>query len=96
VVRFTRLAYVLLIVLFLSGRMRLAQAQEPGRIKIAEGEYRVAVEGDLGIGPIDTEIFHFRESWTLWRTTAGEYVLEGERMFESPWAVLTRTGSSRS
>ena len=75
---------MLLIVLFLSTRVPLTKAQESGRIKVAEGEYQVTVEGDLGIGPIETEIFHFRESWTLWRTTAGEYVLEGKRMFESP------------
>ena len=79
-----RPAYMLLIVLFLSVRVPLTKAQESGRIKVAEGEYQVTVEGDLGIGPMETEIFHFRESWTLWRTTAGEYVLEGKRNFESP------------
>ena len=83
-VRTIRPAYMLLIVLLLSGSVPLMTAQESGRIKVAEGEYQVTVEGDLGIGPIETEIFHFRESWTLWRTTAGEYVLEGKRMFESP------------
>jgi hypothetical protein len=75
---------MLLIMLFLSGRVPLTRAQEPGRIKVAEGEYQVAVEDDLGIGPTETEIFHFRESWTLWRTTAGEYLVEGKRNFESP------------
>jgi hypothetical protein len=84
VVRTIRPAYMLLIVLFLSSRVPLTKAQESGRIKVAEEEYQATVEGDLGIGPMETEIFHFRESWTLWRTTAGEYVLEGKRMFESP------------
>lgn len=57
--------------------------QEPGRIKVAEGEYRVTTQDDLGVGPIETEVFHFRESWTLWRV-AGEFEIEGERFFESP------------
>lgn len=83
-VRSIRPAYVLLIVLFLSSRVPSTKAQDPGRIKVAEGEYQVTVEGDLGIGPMETEVFHFRESWTLWRTTGGQYVLEGKRMFESP------------
>ena len=83
-VRSIRPAYVLLIVLFLSGRVSLTKAQEAGRIKVAEGEYQVTVEGDLGIGPMETEVFHFRESWTLSRTTGGQYVLEGKRTFESP------------
>ena len=82
-VRLTRPACMLLIVLFFSSKVPLTKSQESGRIKVAEGEYQVTVEGDLGIGPIETEIFHFRESWILWRTTAGEYVLEGKRMFES-------------
>ena len=30
---------------------------------------------------------HFRESWTLWRTTGGEYEIDGDRMFESPRGV---------
>jgi hypothetical protein len=42
---------MLLIVLFLSSRVPLTKAQESGRIKVAEGEYQVTVEGDLGIGP---------------------------------------------
>jgi hypothetical protein len=84
VVRSIRPAYVLRIVLFLSSRVPFAKAEEPGRIKVAEGEYQVTVEGDLGIGPMEIEVFHFRESWTLWRGTAGEYVLEGKRTFESP------------
>ena len=54
------------------------------RVKVAEGEYLVSLEGDPGVGPIDTEIFHFRESWVLWRTTGGEYEIDGNRMFESP------------
>lgn len=44
-VRLTRPAYVLLIALVLSGRMRLAQAQEPGRIKIAEESTGLLLKG---------------------------------------------------
>lgn len=58
-------------------------AQQTGRTKVAEGEYKVTMEGDLGCGPIETEIFHFRESWTLWRSAVG-YDLEGRRTYESP------------
>ena len=51
------------------------------------------------MGPLETEVFHFRESWTLWRTSDGNYEVEGERKFESPrgaphenriWAQLAR------
>jgi hypothetical protein len=62
----------------------LLAAQQGERVKVAEGEYRVTAEGDLGVGPMETEIFHFRESWTLWRVQSGEYEVEGERNFESP------------
>jgi hypothetical protein len=60
-----------------------SSAQESGRTKVAEGEYKVTTEGDLGFGPIETEIFHFTESWTLWRTGSG-YDLEGYRDYQSP------------
>jgi len=43
----------------------------------------VNIEGDLGFGPVETEIFHFKESWTLWKTGQG-YELEGYRTYESP------------
>lgn len=56
---------------------------QTGRTKVAEGEYKVTMEGDLGSGPIETEIFHFYKSWTLWRTPQG-YDLEGYRNYESP------------
>jgi hypothetical protein len=59
-------------------------AQQGERVKVAEGEYRVSEEGDLGVGPVETEIFDFRESWTLWRVQNGEYEVEGERTFYSP------------
>ncbi len=62
----------------------LVGAQQGDRVKVAEGEYRVAAEGDLGVGPMETEIFHFQESWTLWRVQNGEYEVEGDRSFESP------------
>jgi len=59
-------------------------AQQLDRVKVAEGEYRVTEEGDLGLGPIDTEVIHFRESWILWRLPSGGYDVEGRRTFESP------------
>ena len=63
----------------------LAIAQQPDRVKVAEVEYRVVTdEGDMGVGPIETEVFHFRESWTLWRLPSGEYEVDGDRTFESP------------
>jgi len=61
----------------------LSMGQGRTRKKVAEGEYKVTTEGDLGCGPLETEIFHFRESWTLWRTADG-YDLEGYRTYESP------------
>jgi hypothetical protein len=61
-----------------------SSAQQLDRVKVAEGEYRVTEEGDMGVGPIDTEVLHFRESWTLWRLPNGEFEVEGDRTFESP------------
>jgi hypothetical protein len=72
-----------LLVVFLFSFLPSSAAQEAGRTKLAEGEYRVTLEGDLGCGPIETEVFHFSESWTLWRTAVG-YDLEGHRIYESP------------
>ena len=80
-------AYVFLILELLSGRLLPTTAEQTERVKVAEGEYLVSREGDLGVGPIDTEVFHFRESWTLWRTTGGEYEIDGDRMFESPRGI---------
>jgi hypothetical protein len=34
-------------------------AQNSERIKVAEGEYRVTTEDDIGEGPIETEVFPF-------------------------------------
>lgn len=77
----------------------LSFGQDATRVKIAQGEYMVSTDEDLGVGPLETEVFHFRESWTLWRTSDGNYEVEGERKFESPrgvphenrfWAQLAR------
>lgn len=76
----------ILIAVLLCGCLRHS-AQEAERIKVAEGEYRVTTEEDFGVGPIETEVFHFHESWTLWRI-GGEYELQGERVFESPRGTL--------
>lgn len=82
-----RAAWVVALVLLLSCRPS-GTAQETGRVKLAEGEYRITEQGDLGVGPIETEIFNFRESWILWRVVGGEYEIDGERIFESPRGAL--------
>jgi hypothetical protein len=73
--------------------------QDAARVKIAQGEYAVSTDEDLGVGPVDTEVFHFREVWTLWIASDGNYEVDGERTFESPrgvphkdsfWAQLTK------
>lgn len=58
--------------------------QDASRVKIAQGEYMLSTDGDLGVGPVDTEIFGFHELWTLWRSADGNYEIDGERDFESP------------
>lgn len=58
---------------------------QPGRAKIAEGEYVVVEQANLGaIGPFGEEVYDFHETWTIWRTDSGEYEVEGKRQFESP------------
>jgi hypothetical protein len=74
---------LLVVAAFLLSCVPSSTAQESRRTKVAEGEYKVTLEGDLGCGPIETEVFHFSESWTLWRTGDG-YDLEGHRTYESP------------
>lgn len=59
------------------------RAQESDRIIVAQGEYRVRVQGDLGAGPIQKQVFHLSETWSLWRTAAG-YDVEGHRTYEFP------------
>jgi hypothetical protein len=64
-------------------------SQAIARAKIAEGEYEVYEQANLGaVGPFGEEIYNFRESWTLWRAEKGEYEVEGERHFESPRDTL--------
>ena len=79
-----RPAYIAVVWVLFSVCLPSVAAQQGDRVKVAEGEYRVSEEGDLGVGPVETEIFHFRESWTLWRMQNGEYEVEGDRTFESP------------
>lgn len=52
--------------------------------KIAEGEYAVSSPEDLGVGPLETKVFHFHETWTLWWVSDGFYQLEGGRTYDSP------------
>src|SRR6266404_4156578 len=62
----------------------LPQPPSAERIKVAEGEHAAA--RGVGLGPIEEEVLNFRETWTLWRTSAG-FDLEGERYYESPRGV---------
>jgi hypothetical protein len=60
-------------------------SSQPGRVKIAEGEYAIVEQTDLGAsGPFGEEVYDFHETWTIWRTGSGEYEVEGKRQFESP------------
>lgn len=52
-------------------------------LAIAEGEYTIFKEYG-GIGPVDAEIFDFREDWSISRTADGNFEVEGNRSFESP------------
>lgn len=55
------------------------------RTKIADGEYGFIEQSNFGaIGPFGEEVYDFRETWTIWRTTTGAYEVEGRRKFESP------------
>jgi len=60
-------------------------AQEASRTKVAEGEYKVTLEGDLGCGSMETGVFHFAESWTLWRTSGGYDTAVLEQTREGIW-----------
>ena len=55
----------------------------PDRHEIAEGEYTISTEYG-GVGPIETEIFNFHETWQMWRSAEDHYEIEGTRHFESP------------
>lgn len=78
-----RVVWLVAVVAVVLGCLRSPRAQPSDRTKVAEGEYRVTTEGDLGVGPIQTGVFHFSETWSLWRTAAG-YEVEGHRIYESP------------
>ena len=60
-----------------------ASEDAPERAKIAEGEYTIKKDYG-GVGPVESEVFNFHESWALWRTLAGDFHVEGTRTFESP------------
>jgi hypothetical protein len=59
------------------------RAQPTDRTLVAQGEYRVRMEGDVGAGPIQTQVYHLSETWSLWRTAAG-YDLDGYKTYEFP------------
>lgn len=79
---------LLLILPFVAERMAVARRlpqEMPGQTKIAEGEYAIHERHNGGaVGPLEEEVFGFRESWTLWLARSGEYKVEGVRSFESP------------
>jgi len=52
-------------------------------VELAEGEYTI-YKNYGGIGPIESEIFNFHETWTLSRNSTGDYEVEGLRSFECP------------
>lgn len=59
--------------------------QKAARTRVAEGEFAIYQrENAGGVGPFETAVFNFHESWTLWRLAGGDYEVEGERRFESP------------
>jgi hypothetical protein len=61
------------------------QKQRNGRTKVAEGEYAIHEQANGGaVGTFGEEVYHFSESWTLWRVENGQYEAEGVRRFESP------------
>lgn len=71
------------------GQERSKHATPPGspayRTKIAEGEYAVIEQSNLGAtGPFGEEVYDFHETWTIWRSATGAYEVEGRRNFESP------------
>jgi|SRR6185437_161578 len=61
-----------------------SEGETSARTKVAEGEYAISSPEDLGVGPLETEVFHFHETWELWWSADGFYQLEGSRTFESP------------
>lgn len=77
---------------YLTTAIRAAQrTEEQGsakaaeRSKVAEGEYAIYEEGNGGaVGPFGEEVYDFHETWTLWRTSTGQFEIEGQRTFMSP------------
>jgi hypothetical protein len=51
---------------------------------VARGEYQVVEDSQDSIGPYAPSIFHFRESWALFRLPDGTLEVEGQREYESP------------
>lgn len=85
----TQMCLATIALLFIGLFPQPCASQPAKRIKVAEGEYRLTTDGDLGIGPIETEVFNFHESWSLWRTDDG-FEAEGEQSYESPRETFRR------
>jgi hypothetical protein len=80
---------------FLLSSVPLTTAQEPERTKGAEGEYRVTMEGDLGCGPIETEVFHFSESWIFGEPALGTTLRDTERLLAISYTIALSRSSRR-
>jgi len=62
-----------------------AQNDSADKVPVAEGEYKVYVPSDSpALGPTVPGVFHFHESWTLWRLPQGTYEVQGTREYASP------------
>jgi hypothetical protein len=59
-----------------------AEQGTTGRIRVAQGEYKVLTAN--GIGPADPAVYGFSESWTLWRVPDGSFEVNGIRNYRSP------------
>ena len=55
----------------------------PDRHEIAEGEYTISTEYG-GVGPIETEIFNFRETWQMWRSAEDHHEIRGHTSLRVP------------
>lgn len=61
------------------------QTDPSEKVRVAEGEYEVYVPSDApAVGPTVPGVFHFHESWTLWRLPEGTFEIQGTREYASP------------
>jgi hypothetical protein len=58
------------------------ESRTPGRIRVAQGEYKVLSQ--TGIGSFVPAVYDFTESWSLWRLDDGTFEVNGTRNYRSP------------